>query len=180
MKKHLLSILAVFSITAMVGQSVPNGGFESWTISNYENPAGFQTSNYKDDHDVIGTQNAVKTTDAYHGNYAIKLTTVVTGTAVNFAFFANGDPGKNPVSGGVPYNQKPSGIRFHYKCNVMPGDSAIFLAFFKKNNVTIGSYFFKITGTQSAYTLYNANLSPALPMNPDSVVIAACSSNAFA
>jgi hypothetical protein len=180
MKKYLFSFLTLLSITVF-SQSVPNGGFESWTSNTYEDPAGgFNTSNFQDDNGVAGTLNATKTTDAYHGNYAIKLLTGTTGTNVNFAYFANGDPGKTPVSGGIPYNQKPTGVRFHYKSNVMPGDSALFLACFKKNGVNIASYFYKITGTQTVYTLFNMTFSPALPVVPDTVVIGACSSNAFA
>jgi hypothetical protein len=182
MKKHLLSILAVISASCMFGQSIPNGGFESWTINTYENPVGFQSSNYQFmNGGVQAGVNAVKTTDAYHGSYAIKLTTVAgTGTNVAFAYFADGDPGKNPPRGGVPYAQKPSGIRLYYKSNIIAPDSALVLVCFKKAGASIGTYIYKIGSTQTAYTLFNKTFSPALSVNPDTIVIAAASSNAFA
>ncbi|MBP7809178.1 MAG: T9SS type A sorting domain-containing protein [Bacteroidia bacterium] len=180
MKKHLLSILAIISSSFIFGQSLPNGGFEAWTITNYENPQFFQTSNYKSEDGANPGVNATKTTDAYHGQYAIKLTTVASGTNNLFAFFANGDPGNSPIKGGIPYSQKPSGVRLYYKSNIIFGDTAIVLACFKKAGVTIGTYFYKIGQTQTAYTLLDVNFSPALPVNPDSIVIAAASSNAFA
>ena len=139
MKKHLLSFLSIIFVSAVFAQSVPNGGFESWTLNSFENPLGFQTSNYNFDNGVQTGVNATKTTDAYHGNYALKLTTTTTGTNVTFAFFANGDPGKSPLQGGIPYSQKPTGIQFHYKSNIIPTDTAIFLACFKKAGVTIGT-----------------------------------------
>jgi hypothetical protein len=180
MNKNLFAFVFAILSGIVFSQSIPNGGFESWTTTSYEDPVGFQTSNFNENNGVISGINATKTTDAYHGNYAIKLLTVATGTDVSFAYFANGDPGKNPVNGGIPYNQKPNGVRFHYKCNILGTDTAIFLACFKKAGVSLGNYFFKITGTQTNYTLFNATFSPALTTAPDSIVIAACSSNAFA
>lgn len=180
MKKHLFSFLSIILVSTAFAQSVPNGSFESWTLNNYENPQWYSTSNYQVDNGVSAGNNVTKTTDAYHGSYAIKLLTTASGTNVSFAYFANGDPGKNPLQGGIPYAQKPTGVRFYYKSNIIPNDTAIFLACFKKLGVTIGTYLFKISSTQTAYTLYNATFSPALTQNPDSIVIAACSSNAFA
>lgn len=183
MKKHLFLILAVISVTLVSGQSIPNGGFESWQVNTYENPQFCNTSNYQYNGGSNGIQtgnNAVKTTDAYHGNYAIKLTTATTGTNVTFAYFANGDPGKNPAQGGIAYNKKPTGIRFYYKSNIIAPDTAFVMACFKKAGVGIGTYFFKIGSSKTNYTLFNAPLSPALSVVPDSIVIAAASSNAFA
>lgn len=183
MKKHLFSIFSVLLFSSAFSQSIPNGGFESWTLNTYENPQFCATSNYQytgGNNSIQTGLNAIKTTDAYHGSYAIKLLTTTTGTNVTFAFFANGDPGKNPPKGGLPYSQKPTGIRFYYKSNIIGNDTAFVLAAFKKAGSLLGMYFFKISSSKTAYTLYNSSLSPALPTNPDTIVIAAASSNAFA
>ncbi len=183
MRKKLLSLTLIFSCCISFSQSIPNGGFESWTINNYENPQNFvNTSNYQftNNNNFQTGVNVIKVTDAFHGNYAIKLLTTGTGTTINFAYFANGDPGKTPAQGGTPYAQKPTGIRFYYKSNIIAPDSAIFIAVFKKSGVAIGTYFYKIGTTQTAYTLFNKTFTPALTINPDTVVIAAASSNAFA
>ncbi|MBK7669007.1 MAG: T9SS type A sorting domain-containing protein [Sphingobacteriaceae bacterium] len=95
------------------------------------------------------------------------------------AYFAIGDPGKVPAQGGMPYSQKPSGIRFYYKSNIIGNDTAFVLASFKKAGTTLGTYFFKVSSSKSVYTLFTSSLSPALTTNPDSLVIAAASSNAF-
>lgn len=179
MKKHLFTIFTTLFSTFLFGQSIPNGGFESWNTVTYENPASYQTSNLHGDNGNIGPVNAIKTTDAYHGTYAIRLTTTLSGLDTSFAYFANGDPGKNPPLGGMPYNQTPTGIRLHYKSNIMAGDSALILVMFKKNGALINQYFFAISSTQSSYTLYQKNFMPALSMMPDTVVFAAASSFPF-
>ncbi len=183
MKKHLFSVLAIISTSVVFSQSIPNGGFESWQVSNYENPQFFGSSNYQYNgpgNSIQTGNNVVKTTDASHGNFAVKLTTTSSGTNITFAYVANGDPGKNPAQGGLAYSQKPTGIRFYYKSNIIAPDTAFVMACFKKAGVSIGTYFFKISSTKTNYTLYSNTLSPALAVAPDSIVIAAASSNAFA
>ncbi len=179
MKKQLFSILITLFSFSLFSQSIPNGGFENWNTINYENPLGYQTSNLHGNHGSIGSINVAKTTDAFHGSYAIKLTTSISGVDTNFAYFANGDPGKTPPVGGMPYTQMPTGIRLHYKSSIMPGDSSLVLLEFKKNGALIGQYFWAITASQSVYTLFTKTLSPALPMAPDTVVIGIASSFPF-
>ncbi|MFN8116600.1 MAG: T9SS type A sorting domain-containing protein [Bacteroidia bacterium] len=179
MKKHLFTLLVTLSASFLFGQSIPNGGFENWNTITYDDPLFYQTSNMHGNNGTLGTVNAEKTTDAWHGNYAIKLTTAQVGNDTIFAYFADGDPGKNPPQGGHPYNQIPTGIRFHYKSNIMTGDSGLVLVMFKKAGVLIGQYMWAITTTQSSYTLFSKSLSPALPMNPDTVVIGIASSFPF-
>ena len=179
MKKHLFIILVTLCSSFLFGQSVPNGGFENWNTITYDDPLFYQTSNMHGNNGAIGTVNAEKTNDAWHGNYAIKLTTKLVDSDTAFAYFADGDPGKNPPQGGHPYNQIPSGIRFHYKSNIMAGDSGMVLLMFKKAGVLIGQYIWAINASQSSYTLFSKNLSPALPMNPDTVVIGIASSFPF-
>ena len=179
MKKHLFTILITLFSAITFAQSITNGGFESWNTISYENPTFYQTSNLHGNNGTIGTVNAEKTTDAYHGNYAIKLTTSVSGVDTNFAYFANGDPGKNPPVGGMPYNQSPTGIRLHYKSNIMAGDSGFVLVMFKKAGALIGQYMWAINSSHSSYTLFTKSLSPALPMTPDTVILGIASSFPF-
>lgn len=179
MKKKLLFILCGIITLGSFSQSIPNGGFESWQVTSFENPVGFETSNYKKDNNVVSPLNVVKTTDAYHGNYAIKLTTAQSGTNIAFAFYANGSPGGNQGSGGIPYNQKPSGVRFRYKTNIIGTDSAVFLCWFKKSGAYIGQYTYKFPVTKTAYTLFDATFATPLPVNPDTIIVASASSNAF-
>jgi hypothetical protein len=179
MIKQLLVVCALLIANSVFCQTIPNGGFENWSTSTYEEPDYYQTSNAQNGSGVSNPSNAVKTTDAYHGLYAIKLTTILAGTDTAFAYFSNGDPGKSPPQGGLPYSQKPTGFRCYYKSNIVGTDSAIILVMFKKAGVSIGSYFYKIGKTKTAYMLFNPVFSPALTTTPDSIVFAAASSNAF-
>ena len=182
MKNFLLSLIALFFAGFTFSQSIPNGGFESWQIANFQNPQFFETSNYelKNGGNTQVGVNAIKTADAIQGSFAIRLTTTLTaGTYTNFAYFANGSPGSNPT-GGIPYSQKPTGIKFFYKSNIMPNDTAIFLTIFKKAGAVVGNYLYKIATTHTVYTLFNQTFNPALPVFPDTVIVACASSNAFA
>ncbi|MGZ3919515.1 MAG: hypothetical protein ACXVC7_04455, partial [Bacteroidia bacterium] len=181
MIKNFTFLLSFFGALVLSAQSVPNGGFESWQVSSFEEPVDYMTSNSENKNGNGPSMfNATKTTDAYSGQYAIKLTTAGTGTNTDFAFFANGNPGGSSVfQGGLPYNQKPTGFRFHYKCNIIGNDSALFLVMFKKNGVSLGTYIYKFTASKSVYTLFNQTLSPALAATPDTIGIACASSNAF-
>ncbi|MDP1803180.1 MAG: hypothetical protein Q8L81_17595, partial [Bacteroidota bacterium] len=178
MKKNLFTLITLLFTGITFSQTVPNGGFESWIVNSYENPKFFETSNYKLDNGVQSPVNATKVTDAFQGSFALKLTTSAVPTGTAFAFFANGNPGSNPT-GGIPYSQKPTGIKFFYKSNIMPTDTAIFLTIFKKAGAVVGNYLLKISTTHTAYTLFNHTFSPALPVFPDTVIMASASSNAF-
>lgn len=179
MKKTLLVLLSILLVKQFNAQSIPNGGFESWSATNYENPNGFQTSNLEMKNGYQLGVNAVKTTDAQAGNYAIKLTTIAGTPNPNFAFFANGNPGGSGASGGIPYSQKPTGIRLYYKSNIIGTDTALFIVMFKKAGSYIGQYLYKITASQSNYTLFNPTFTPSLTVTPDTFIVAAASSNAF-
>lgn len=181
MKKHLLTLLTLLVSAVLFSQSIPNGGFEGWNTIVYENPLNYQSSNLSNDDGIQSPVNAVKTSDAFHGNYAIKLTTTLATNGIDtvFSYVANGDPGKNPPRGGIAFNQLATGIRFHYKSNIMPNDSALVLVMFKKNGVSIGSYIYAVNATHTSYTLFSKTFSPALPMAPDTVVIGMASSFPF-
>ncbi|MCW3077291.1 MAG: hypothetical protein JWO32_1900 [Bacteroidetes bacterium] len=179
MIKNFTFLFVFFSLHLLKAQSVPNGGFESWQVNTYENPVNFQTSNYEQKNGFNTGLNAVKTTDAFSGQYAIKLTTQGTGTNSSFAFFANGNPGGPVFQEGIPYSQKPTGIRFHYKANIVGNDSAIFIVMFKKNGAMVGSYIYKFFVSKTNYTFFNPTFSPALTITPDTMMIACASSNAF-
>jgi hypothetical protein len=185
MKKQLLTLVSAISVSLALGQTIPNGGFENWTVSNYAVPQFYQTSSFsqvQSNNNAIAPYNAVQTTDSYHGTYAIQLTTASVGGNGIFAYVANGQPssGTSAPRGGIPYTQQATGIRFYYKSTIMSGDTALVLVQFKKSTSLIGSYFFKISSTKSTYTLFSSAFSPALPMAPDSVMFAAVSSNVFA
>jgi hypothetical protein len=184
MKKQLFTLISAISVGFTFGQAIPNGGFDNWVVTNYAVPQYYGTSSFNQTghgNNAIAPYNAVQTSDAFHGAYALQLNTVSGGGGALFAFAANGQPGggTSVPQGGIPYTQQATGIRFHYKSTIMPGDTAIVLVQFKKAYSLVGSYVFKISSTQSNYTLFSSAFSPALTMAPDSVMFAAASSNAL-
>ncbi len=179
MKKQLLTLAAAFVSFASFAQTIPNGNFENWTVTTVENPQFFMCGNQEGDNgNYPSTPPVTKTTDAYHGTYAIRMTSALfnNGTDTSKAWVADGNPGQT-VTGGIPYNQTPTGVRFYYKANCAAGDTAINLVIFKKNGLVIGQYFTTIGNQASNYTLFTHTFSPALSQTPDTVVFACASSN---
>ncbi|HWY11134.1 MAG TPA: hypothetical protein VN026_07410, partial [Bacteroidia bacterium] len=173
MKKILHTIALIAASKLMLAQSIPNGGFENWNVTSYNDPMYWHCSN---DDNKGNPVNVTRLTDPYHGTYAVLLSTVMTGTNLNIAYIANGDPTK--INGqGIPYNQQATGFSFRYKCNILTNDSALVWVIFKKSGVKIGEYIKKITGTQTNYTLGSMTFS--LSQTPDSMIFAAASSNPF-
>ncbi len=174
MKKQLLVLMAIILTGSVFAQSIPNGGFESWTTTNYENPQYYSTSNGNSKNSGPPSFNVIKTIDSYHGGFAAQLNTIAFAGDTMGAYVANGNPGQ-PAGQGIPYNQKPTGMRGYYKSNIMLGDTALIIAMFKNAGTVIGMAIHKIYSNHNAYTLFNVPI--ALPLNPDSVIFAFVSSN---
>lgn len=163
--------------------AIPNGSFENWDVKSILTPTGYLNSEIERlEYAPMGTCDRVS--DAQNGNYAIRLTSrklegssdVMPGYFVNFM---SDDGPPNEWHGGMPYNEKPSGITGYYKSDFKtPGDSAFILLAFSKNGVNIGSYFFKIgTIQKTAYAPFQFTLNPPLSQTPDSLIFGAVSSN---
>lgn len=155
--------------------STPNGGFENWTTVTYSNPANYPFTVNND-----GIEKGVfplTKVAGYHGNYGVQIKSTV---EAGMGFFVNTKPASpNPSTwrGGIPYAQKPTGIRGYYKYNVTSGDYGVVYAVFLKNGTNIGIYPTQLSGLHDNYTLFDVDFSPALTQTPDSVVIAVLSSN---
>ena len=177
MKKTLLLLsLTYYSISAFGQTPISNGGFEQWTSHISDNSVNYPyTSNLQNFFQYSLPFNVTKSTDAYHGSYAVQLTTNANATDTAVAFFLNFDPNgakgnPNTWHGGIPYNQQAIGIRGYAKCNMKPTDSASVIVIFSKAGANIGTYFFTIGGNQNVYNLFHFNFTPALTVAPDSVI----------
>lgn len=175
MKKKILIIIA-----AAVGfgnyiqaQSIPNGSFEAWTSTPYDELTGWMTAN-----DQTIQQKGIATVTKVTGvtGSAIKLETKISGSDTLGAYFSNsfGDPING--EGGVPYSQKPSNITGKYMANMVGSDSAVLLIIFKKSGTIIGMNAFTLGG-KSQTTFSSFNFPVMCTVVPDSVVIAGASSN---
>lgn len=182
MKTRLLFFAFLSSAIGTFSQvPIPNNGFELWTSTTIENPTHYPfTSNQAVVYSQMPT-NVVKTTDKYHGQYALQLTSTTYAPGKPYlAYCLNSDPRGGDMSkwiGGMPFTEMPTGIRGWYKYNVETADSAIIIAVFRKNNAAIATYIYKLGGIKDTYTLFNFPLVPALTQNPDSVILGAVSSN---
>lgn len=188
MKKTLLFFALMLSgVSAFAGGSTsaaPNGGFEDWTIKNFEYPTNYMYNSNKDNPGRYPNEAnpfiLSKSTDAYHGSYALKLETkLMEGTETVFAYFSNmradGDP--ETWKGGHAISGKPTGVRLHYKYNVATGDSGLIIMNFTKAGVSVGMAAFLMGGEKTTYTLFEENFN--LTDTPDSVAFAMASSNAM-
>lgn len=182
--KYLLLTFILIGIIALninaQTPSIPNGNFENWTAITYEIPQNYVFTSNVDALRKNLPFNVVKSTDAYHGNYAVQMTTKIAGGDTMPGIFVNVDPKNgNPATwnGGFPYTQKPSGMRGYYKSSISSPDTGFIIAFFYKSGVMIGQYGFYFNGTHNAYTPFSFNFIPVLPQIPDTIIFGAGSSN---
>jgi hypothetical protein len=178
MKKSLLVLLFVYITITSIGQTIPNGDFENWSVISYQNPQSYPVTSNPETYARAGIFNVVQTYDAYHGSYAVKLTTVTSKGMMGY--FLNSDPVSNidPATwtGGMPYTETPAGIQGHYKYNREVGDQAtIVVAFRDASGLNIGSYSFNIGGVKEDWTRFYFDI-PALSGTPAKVIFAATSS----
>jgi hypothetical protein len=182
--KKIYSFLAAVALTlgSQAQNSIPNGNFESWTSGTYDLPTGFISSNPSTFFRCNTGFNCVKTTDSYHGNFAIKLTTGInTDTCFGYAINAANANGGNPCQwrGGTAFSQIPTGVRGYYKSNVMTGDTAGIVFAFRSGSTCLGTYMLHLYGVHSTYTPFSLTFSPPLSGTPDTMVFAAVSSDVF-
>jgi Secretion system C-terminal sorting domain len=178
MKKNLLLLSLASIAIASFGQtsSIPNGNFEQWTSATSDLPQNYTNSSNSNNFFFYKIPfNVTKTTDAYHGNSAVQVSTIASTTTNDtaFGYFVNANPDKDPAlwTGGMPYNQKPKGIRGYFKYNVATADSGTVIVAFSKAGVNIGTYIIPVGGIHNTYTLFDYTFSPALAATPDSVVL---------
>jgi len=169
MKKFLLLIIVI--VVAKVSFS-QNYDFENWTSDTLLKLDDYQTT--IDDWGVLGEDAIVRSTDSYSGTYSVYLETVETEFDTISGYFFNGDPETYEDGHESPVSLIDS-IVGYYKCDVMPGDSAILLFIPKYNGAPTGGGVFHFTGTQSNWTRFSFPVNAAIA---DSFIFAAASSNA--
>ncbi len=168
MKKLLLILSFCFILGTIYGQ-IPNSSFEGWSSTAYDEPTGFQTGN----HESVSLGLTPITRVNGTSGYAVRMETLVNNGDTAQAYIANGDPMQG--MGGIPFAEQATAISGFYRYGVTGNDSALILIMFKKNGSIISSDVFKIHGTQNTFTSFSFPLT--LAMIPDSVIIAATSSN---
>lgn len=178
MKKIIVSFILISALfSKAIAQQIANGNFENWTINTlYEEPDSFLSTNswlYMS----TGNGNVAKTTSAYHGSYAVQLTTVQTSTDTMFGGLFIGSPGNQTIDGGIPYTGQPDSISVYVKYNIQPNDTGFFIVAFKNGGSIISMAVQTFTGVQSTYMRIAVPTNLPVSPVPDSLVAIISSSN---
>ena len=180
MKKLLPFILAVFAVSKLDAQAIPNGSFQNWNLNTWSDPQSYTTSNDQDVSQVPGfTANVTQLPPWEQGQgFAVQLQTVALNGDTFPAFITNSI--NNPLAGkgGVLYSGQPTGIEvwYNYTSSTVAADTGGMIVVFKNSaGSVIGTYLIPLT-TATGYPLAQFTFSPALPSAADTVIFAATSS----
>jgi hypothetical protein len=183
MKDHLFLIFfSLLTLTVNSQSYVSNGNFENWILNTYYYPQNYpNNSNIETFLNKNLSFNVIRTTDRFHGAYAVKLSTTASSTDTAVAYLANIPKNEGVQKNfGIPYNEIPTGLRGYYKYNVETADSGLIIIAFSKGGNIIESYFFKLGGIHNSYTPFDFKFKPQLSQIPDSIIFGVTSSNIFA
>ena len=156
---------------------LPNPSFETWSSNSTETCDYWFTLNQFVSQ--MGFQNAVKTTDAYAGSYAMEMTTnfnppggdtIPSFISVGLIDVMNPTTPFQPI----PYNASPTTLSGAYKYAAVNGDQAAIQAVFYENGNPIGTISEPLTN-QSTYTTFSVPVT--LTGTPDSLIFIAFSGN---
>ena len=118
MKKlqHLIiALLAAGSLSAQT--SIPNGGFEKWNVTSWSRSVTYQsTSNIDNITKNRGPANVVQSSVHIMASLQYSFLPLQFGQIPLLDIYLNGNTqNSGGIGGGIPYSQKPTGIRFYYK-----------------------------------------------------------------
>ncbi len=155
------------------------------TLPLWMDPQGFTSSNSQGNglNASFGlTPNVTRVAGKFGaGPYGAQISTIQIGNDTLGGFIINADVNGNGIKGGIPYSQKPTGIRFYYKYATSGVDTAAVLVFFKKSGSIIDSFLVQIPSSAATgtYTLHSYHPLFPLPLTPDTVIVGAVSSKAL-
>ena len=161
---------------------VAGGGFESWIMHSYEDAVYWNSFNFVSA--IFPPAYVTKTTDAYSGTYAMKITTTLfNNNQDTLAHITNGRMLYDDFTGGMPVAQNPHKVTGYYKYTPVGFDSAL---------VALRSYGFDNQGTYqniennliklppaSSYTYFEIDLNYTGWPRIDTLGIAFASSNIY-
>jgi len=161
---------------------MPHGDFETWLNKSVEDADNWNSFN------IISLlyppAYAVKTTDAYSGTYALKITTTLfNDNQDTIAHVTNGRIMSDDFSGGIYVPQNPSKVSGYYKYTPVGNDSALVaLRAFGFNNQAnysnLDNSILKL-GAASTYTYFEIHLTYLGYPRIDTLGIAFASSNIY-
>ncbi|MGC9150563.1 MAG: T9SS type A sorting domain-containing protein [Microbacter sp.] len=161
---------------------IPNGNFEMWDSTKYQQPLYYEMTNNVESIYYIGSSNVTQVASIEHGSYAVQLQTLANATDTVAAVMSNATllNGPDPATwkGGIPCTVQPTGITGYYEYNVSDrSDSAVIAVQFKKNTVVLATYIYYLSGLHTSPANFNFTFSPALTQMPDTVLLIFLSSD---
>jgi len=155
MKLFTFLSIMLFSTAIFVEAQIPNADFENWTNSS---PNGWFTDNA-----APILMPITETTDAQHGNTAVKGEVVLFQTVPMAPFMYAGIDS----IGGFPVAERYASLIGYYKFTSVQDDSMFILVMLTKNGNLIGVS--KVTpNPASSYTQFTANINYITNETPDS------------
>ncbi|MBI2270180.1 MAG: T9SS type A sorting domain-containing protein [Bacteroidetes bacterium] len=174
--KKIILISTLLVQTILYGQAIPNGTFETWNSTPYNEPDGWYSGNMESIR-KMGVVCVTKVAGFGTSGFAVRMETKVVGSDTSHAYISNSQGDPLSGKGGAPYSQKPANITGYYRYNLPVKDTALFFVIFKKNGSIVSNDLFKIRGTGSQSTFASFSFPLTLAVTPDSVIIAAAASN---
>lgn len=150
---------------------LPNYSFENWSPVIVENPDNWDSFNTVST--SVGHPSVTKSTSAYSGAYAAKLTNEF---IPQYGDIIQGIITKGPIMnvlngmGGISYGAEPTSFDGYYKYTPNGIDTARFNVVFYNNQSVVGGAYFEVNSTVSSYTAFSEML--VLSTTPDSMALA--------
>jgi len=171
MKKQLLLFsLFILGVSFSQSNTIDNGDFENWTTTSTT-----EADNWYSLNSLLlslgAPENVIKTTDAFNGTYAAKLTSDSTLAGIIPGIISNG----LDIGEGVAFNGSPTNFTGAYKYSNASNDTAFIYIEFTENGNTVGIQFLEEVGNVNTYT--NFNLPITLIGQPDTMIIICSSGN---
>jgi hypothetical protein len=162
-------------ITMMSNAQIPNGGFETWTTKSF---AG-KTVNYVEGWSTFNMSSvmqnepemAEKSTDAYEGTYALKLTNKPNQYDLGAMTFSEYPMNKDEYSDKFPIQGKPTALNGFFKYDYTGSDSFSIVTMIYKNGENIGYGELKSGVKSGAYAPFSAPITYYKDEMPDSAGI---------
>lgn len=199
MKKLVLLLALLFSISLLYSQSVPNGSMDNWENVSYNGnnasdyrPVSWDASNIHTLYlgfiqvDIVTVS---RNSSPYSGSYCAQLESkqTMTGFPVSPGFITTGNfwytisPQAGGIDGGMPFQYKPDSLVFFCKTQPSSGDKCVahlnIRADASGNHALIGTAYTAITGTLSQWTRISLPVTYTSNAPADSMILTFCSSD---
>jgi Secretion system C-terminal sorting domain len=135
-------------------QNVPNADFENWT-----NLSTYAANGWQSFITTLGS-NIVRTTDAYAGNYAMKLQSIIgNSSTLKGSTFTTGNNNSSDIVPSFAITSRPNSLKGFYKFIPQNGDAFYINIELFKNGQLVGNGNFSSPSAVNNYTPFSAEIT---------------------